>query len=83
MYWKITQDHLEGHTDDSQQGREFGKRRKGEEMVRFVIKDDDNITSYQGIINAKAAETEDVFDPLDWAMDWAGATRMYINGEMV
>ena len=83
MYWKITRDFFDGGTSDSQKGRECGKRREGEKMVRFTLKDDDDVTYYMGIISERAAETEAVFAPLDWAMHWAGCTRLYVNGEMV
>ena len=83
MYWKITRDILDEGTSDSQKGRERGKRKEGEKMVRFVLKDDDDVTYYMGIISASAADSEAVFAPLDRAMHWAGCTRLYVNGEMV
>ena len=83
MYWKITRDLLDEGSEDSQKGRERGKRREGEKMVRFTLKDDDDVTYYVGIISERAADTEAVFDPLDWATHWAGCTRLYIKGKLV
>jgi|31_taG_2_1085359.scaffolds.fasta_scaffold06010_4 hypothetical protein len=81
MYWKITHDILDHNTEASQVGLESGKRKAGEEMVRFTLKDCDGNTYYRGIMSADGQE-EEIFEPLRWAAAWAGATRLYINGEI-
>lgn len=75
-HFTITQDHLDNEElelDTVEQYKDDGFNKE------FRLYDDDDILYYSGLLFEDA---EDEFEPLDWAMNDSGCTRIdYLNEE--
>lgn len=80
MKWIITKDHLDGSNEDFNRTG-YGTIKSIDEIpadkrIPFKLYDDDNELYYTGIAETGACDTEEGFEPLDWAMCDAGCTEI-------
>jgi hypothetical protein len=79
MDWLILIDHIAEPGEKKVSG--YGKRKSGEQDLlvampyEFQLLDGDDILYYSGICgDVENADELSAFEPLDWAMDFAGCT---------
>lgn len=77
-HWIITRDHIKTGCGGNRSLAVKTKEDVAACTIPFRLYDDDNILYYSGKIapGSLDAEGELAFEPLDWAMAHAGATRM-------
>ena len=81
MAWIITRDLNSERYGDERSCKGVGVNPDYVERIptnKFILKDDDNISYYHGYCDD---EDDGLFDPLDWAMAYAGCTSiLYKSG---
>ena len=91
-FFEITKDFMACDYIPSRVGKSYGTlkavalcEKKGIENIPFKLYDDDKNLYYQGFLWATKQGGDEMFAPLDWAANEAGATTMKIkeNGKWV
>ena len=85
-FFQITKDFMACDYIPSRAGRCYGNpkakvlcEKKGIEKIHFKLYDDDRNLYYQGFLWATKQSGNEMFAPLDWAENDAGATIMKIK----